>query len=227
MHEIDIFGELNKYIEKAVLIINALILFITITKTSQKQKDILSCHHSNQISKLSLYGLTHHTWGSRSISQILLFWLFWFLFSRLQFTFSEQNDTIIFFMNSPTFQLLLKKGLKPRKNETHFFYQSSRLSADERTKGKFQHFRQLKLIENLFCEEFILKIVGQKFPGHFTFLYSTIFLSIFVHLLTLPEKSIEYSFSKSSYAELSDMTTQVISNKKTKNKENCWKTWQI
>ena len=61
MHEIDLFGELNKYIEKAVLIINALILFITITKASQKQKDILSCHHSNQISKLSLYGLTHHT----------------------------------------------------------------------------------------------------------------------------------------------------------------------
>lgn len=61
MHEIDLFGELNKYIEKAVLIINALILFITITKTSQEQKDILSCHHSNQISKLSLYGLTHHT----------------------------------------------------------------------------------------------------------------------------------------------------------------------
>ena len=52
MHEIDLFGELNKYIEKAVLIINALILFITITKTSQEQKDILSCHHNNQISKL-------------------------------------------------------------------------------------------------------------------------------------------------------------------------------
>ena len=47
--------------------------------------------------------------------------LFWFLFSQPQFIFSEQNDVIILFINSVTFQSLHKKGIKPWKSETHFF----------------------------------------------------------------------------------------------------------